>query len=111
VKIRGVRVEPAEVEAALSTHPSVREVAVIAANATGPTTFARRLRRAGRGEAPTAGVLRDFVKRRLPSAFVPSAFVLLEALPLGPTASSTAARCPRRRPRATRARSCARAVR
>src|SRR5207249_4535352 len=30
VKIRGVRVEPAEVEAVLSTHPAVREVAVVA---------------------------------------------------------------------------------
>jgi amino acid adenylation domain-containing protein len=86
VKIRGVRVEPAEVEAVLSTHPSVREVAVIAANGDRPNDV--RLVAyvvPGRGEAPTAGVLRDFVKRRLPSAFVPSAFVLLEALPLGPT--------------------------
>src|SRR5205807_2196184 len=36
VKIRGVRVEPAEVEAVLSTHPSVREVAVVAANGDRP---------------------------------------------------------------------------
>src|SRR5207248_2884737 len=61
-------------------------VAVIAANGDRPNDV--RLVAyvvPGRGEVPTAGVLRDFVKRRLPSAFVPSAFVLLEALPLGPT--------------------------
>jgi len=86
VKIRGVRVEPAEVEAVLSTHPSVREVAVVAADGDRPNDV--RLVAyvvPGRGEAPTAAVLRDFVKRRLPSAFVPSAFVRLETLPLGPT--------------------------
>src|SRR5207244_5096137 len=53
VKIRGVRVEPAEVEAVLSTHPSVREVAVIAANGDRPNDV--RLVAyvvPGRGEVP-----------------------------------------------------------
>jgi amino acid adenylation domain-containing protein len=86
VKIRGVRVEPAEVEAVLSAHPSVREVAVVAAGGGRPNDV--RLVAyvvPGRGAAPTPGDLRDFVRHRLPSAFVPSAFVLLRALPLGPT--------------------------
>jgi amino acid adenylation domain-containing protein len=86
VKIRGVRVEPAEVEAVLGTHPSVREVAVIAVAGDRPNDV--RLVAyvvPGRGEAPTTSDLRDFVRRLLPSAFVPAAFVLLDALPLGPT--------------------------
>jgi amino acid adenylation domain-containing protein len=85
VKIRGVRVEPAEVEAVLGGHPSVREVAVIAVEGHRPNDV--RLVAyvvPGRGEPPAIADLREFVKRRLPSAFVPSAFVLLDALPLGP---------------------------
>jgi len=86
VKIRGVRVEPAEVEAVLGAHPSVREVAVIATDGDRPNDV--RLVAyvvPGHAEAPTSADLRNFVKRRLPSAFVPSAFVLLETLPVGPT--------------------------
>jgi amino acid adenylation domain-containing protein len=86
VKIRGVRVEPAEVEAVLGTHSAVREVAVVAAEGERPNDV--RLVAyvvPGRGVPPTAADLRDFVRRRLPSAFVPSTFMLLDALPLGPT--------------------------
>ena len=86
VKIRGVRVEPAEVEAVLGAHPSVREVAVIAVDGDRPNDV--RLVAyvvPGHADAPTTADLRNFLKRRLPSAFVPSAFVLLEKLPAGPT--------------------------
>ena len=86
VKIRGVRVEPAEVEAVLGKHPSVREVAVIAVDGDRPNDV--RLVAyvvPGHADAPTTADLRNFLKRRLPSAFVPSAFVLLEKLPVGPT--------------------------
>jgi len=86
VKIRGARVEPAEVEAVLRTHPSLREVAVVATGGDRPNDV--RLVAyvvVGRVTPPTTAELRDFVRRRLPSAFVPSAFERLEALPLGPT--------------------------
>jgi len=105
VKIRGVRVEPAEVEAVLSTHPAVREVAVVAADGERPNDV--RLVAyvvPGRGVPPTTADLRDFVKRRLPSAFVPSAFMLLDALPLGPTGKLDRRALPAARPtRDTRA--------
>jgi len=86
VKIRGVRVEPAEVEAVLATHPTVREVAVIATEGDRPNDV--RLVAylvPGHAERPTTAELRQFIKRRLPAAFVPSAFVLVDALPIGPT--------------------------
>src|SRR5262249_862110 len=85
VKIRGVRVEPAEVEAVLATHPTVREVAVIAIEGDRPNDV--RLVAylvPGHAEPPTTVELRQFIKRRLPAAFVPSAFVLVAALPIGP---------------------------
>ncbi|HEV8583522.1 MAG TPA: amino acid adenylation domain-containing protein [Methylomirabilota bacterium] len=86
VKVRGVRVEPGEVEAVLATHPAVREVAVIAAVGDRPNDV-RLIAYVvpAAGEVPTPAALRDFVKRRLPAAFVPAAFVTLETLPLGPT--------------------------
>ena len=99
VKIRGVRVEPAEVEAVLGTHPAVREVAVVAADGERPNDV--RLVAyvvPGRGVPPTAADLRDFVKRRLPSAFVPSTFMLLDALPVGPTGKLDRRALPAARP-------------
>jgi amino acid adenylation domain-containing protein len=99
VKIRGVRVEPAEVEAVLGTHPAVREVAVVAADGERPNDV--RLVAyvvPGRGVPPTAADLRDFAKRRLPSAFVPSTFMLLDALPLGPTGKLDRRALPAARP-------------
>lgn len=82
VKLRGFRVELGEIEAALSTHPSVRECAVVAREyATGGDKrliayFVRQ------NSDVTAAELRAFVSARLPDYQVPSAFVEMEALPL-----------------------------
>jgi amino acid adenylation domain-containing protein len=105
VKIRGVRVEPAEVEAVLATHPGVRETTVVASVGERPNDV--RLVAyvvPANGVAPEPADLRDFVGRRLPSAFVPSAFVPLQALPLGPAGKVDRGSLPapeRARPRAS----------
>jgi myxalamid-type nonribosomal peptide synthetase MxaA len=84
VKVRGVRIELGEIEAVLAQHPAVRE-AVVAAREEGPGE--RRLVGyvvpAG-GEAPARSDLIAFLRRRLPDAMLPSAFVTLEGLPLTP---------------------------
>ncbi|MGM0576452.1 MAG: amino acid adenylation domain-containing protein [Myxococcota bacterium] len=87
VKIRGVRVEPGEVEAALRDHGDVRAAAVVPVDA-GPGD--RRLvawivpaEGGERGALPDR--LRAHVAGRLPSAFVPSGWGLLDALPLNPS--------------------------
>ena len=82
VKVRGFRIELGEVEAALAQHPEVREAAVAARD---DATGDRRL--VGYvvprpGAAPTAPTLRRWLKERLPAYMVPSALVVLEALPL-----------------------------
>ncbi|HEY6930345.1 MAG TPA: amino acid adenylation domain-containing protein, partial [Thermoanaerobaculia bacterium] len=81
VKVRGVRVEPGEVEAILASHPAVREVAVLAR---GELTTGIRLV-AYLAFDPTAhssvAQLRDYLRRRVPEVMVPSAFVELERLP------------------------------
>ncbi|HEX8559858.1 MAG TPA: amino acid adenylation domain-containing protein [Pyrinomonadaceae bacterium] len=84
VKVRGHRVEPGEIEAALRMHASVRE-AFAAAREEGAGQ--RRLVAyvvAARGRETTAGELRSFLKGQLPEHMIPSSFVLLEALPLLP---------------------------
>nr|QEO74619.1 AMP-dependent synthetase and ligase [uncultured bacterium] len=88
VKLRGFRVELGEIEAALVEHASVSECVVAAredvpgdpylvAYVVPPTGAA--------GGAVAAGrVLREFLKEKLPEHMLPSAFVVLEALPVTP---------------------------
>ncbi|MEV6075234.1 amino acid adenylation domain-containing protein [Streptomyces sp. NPDC052069] len=81
VKVRGHRIEPAEVEAALATHPEVRQVCVVAR----PTALGQQLVActvAAGAVSPRAAELREFVRGRLPDYMVPGIFVELSELPL-----------------------------
>ncbi len=81
VKLRGFRIELGEVEAALSRFPGVREcVAVIREDEPGRRLLVAYLVAAD--GAPEPGELRTFLAGRLPDYMVPSAFVVLSALPL-----------------------------
>ena len=84
VKIRGFRVEPGEVEAAIGTHPAVREAAVAVP---GERAERRLVAYVVPAEAATAGTdaLRAHVAARLPEHMVPSAWVVLQAMPLTPS--------------------------
>jgi amino acid adenylation domain-containing protein len=75
VKVRGVRIEPAEIEAALAAHPGVREAVVALRGG--------RLVAWWTGEG-TATDLREDLRTRLPEVMVPAAFVRLDALPRTP---------------------------
>ncbi|HEV7509092.1 MAG TPA: non-ribosomal peptide synthase/polyketide synthase [Thermoanaerobaculia bacterium] len=77
VKVRGVRIEPAEVEAALARHPHVKAAAV-AADTAGERLVAWVV--AEQEIAPAA--LREFLRRSLPETMVPSQIVRLDSLPL-----------------------------
>jgi amino acid adenylation domain-containing protein len=81
IKIRGVRIEPGEVEVALNGHEAIQESVVVA-------------RRFGSGDkrllayvvlnsqpAPSVRDLRDFLGKRLPSPMIPSVFVVLDHFP------------------------------
>ncbi|MET0399654.1 MAG: amino acid adenylation domain-containing protein [Longimicrobiaceae bacterium] len=79
VKVRGFRIEPAEVEAALRGHPGVRD-AVVAAR--GDRLVGYHV--PSGAEPADAAELRAFLGRTLPEHMVPSTFVALEALPRTP---------------------------
>jgi amino acid adenylation domain-containing protein/non-ribosomal peptide synthase protein (TIGR01720 family) len=84
VKVRGFRVEPGEVEAALERHPAVREaVVVVREDAPGDRRLVAYLVAAG-ARAPSAGDLREHLGASVPEHMVPSAFVPLDAFPLSP---------------------------
>ena len=77
VKIRGFRVEPGEIEAALESHPGVRESAVLASEEGQLVAWV-----VPRDGSVPAAELRAFLQDRLPGHMVPAAFVTLPALPL-----------------------------
>ncbi|MBD2772939.1 non-ribosomal peptide synthetase [Iningainema tapete] len=84
VKIRGFRIELGEIEAVLSQHPDVRETVVIAREniAGGKQLVAYVVPH--QQAALTNSDLRRFLKEQLPEYMVPSAFVVLESLPITP---------------------------
>ncbi len=84
VKVRGVRVEPAEVEAALAAHPAVAEAAVIARGDGDARHLVAAWVAAAGAAPPPAEALRDHLRARLPEAMVPAVLVALPALPLTP---------------------------
>ncbi|MFJ9715316.1 amino acid adenylation domain-containing protein [Streptomyces sp. NPDC101213] len=102
VKVRGFRIETAEVEAACLQHPGISQAVVISREtSSGGRRLVAYVVHTGDGAAgddgaggigdvdvlagASAAELRRFVAARLPDYMVPSAFVALGRLPLGPT--------------------------
>jgi acyl carrier protein len=82
VKVRGHRVEPAEIEHALLALPGVKEAAVVArAAGNSESTLVAYVVPASL-PAPTHSLLRRGLARVLPEHMLPSAFVVLDAMPL-----------------------------
>ncbi|KVE34334.1 non-ribosomal peptide synthetase [Burkholderia sp. BDU5] len=79
LKIRGYRVEPAEVAAHLRALPGVRDAVAIGRPDASQRT---RLIAYAVGAALDAATLRDALAARLPAALVPASIVVLDALPL-----------------------------
>jgi amino acid adenylation domain-containing protein len=78
VKIRGVRIEPAEIETLLRRHPAVREVAVTAQPRNGEPVLCAYLVLA---EPVEPGTWRELLAADLPDVMIPSRFVVLDQLP------------------------------
>ncbi|HEX6749443.1 MAG TPA: amino acid adenylation domain-containing protein [Longimicrobium sp.] len=84
VKVRGFRVEPGEIEAALKQHPAVGDALVIARADGGADKRLVAYVVPRNGSAPGAAELRTLLAARLPAHLVPSAYVVLDAIPLTP---------------------------
>ncbi|PWW60408.1 non-ribosomal peptide synthetase [Actinokineospora spheciospongiae] len=98
LKVRGFRVEPGEVEAALAGHPDVARVVVGAApdRYGDPRLVAHLVPAPGRVPDPSA--LRAHARTLLPDHLVPAAFVVLDALPTTPNGKLDRAALPAARP-------------
>ncbi|GAB3467266.1 hypothetical protein GCM10027436_81930 [Actinophytocola sediminis] len=82
LKIRGYRVEPAEVEAILARHPGVRQAVVVAPATNGVARLVAHVTPANGALDPAQ--VRDFAAERAPEYLVPSSVVVRESLPLTP---------------------------
>ncbi|MFE9492451.1 amino acid adenylation domain-containing protein, partial [Streptomyces sp. NPDC006641] len=85
VKVRGFRVEPHEIEAAIAAYPEVERAVVIARDGRGSSKqlIAYAVRAEG-AEGPDVREVREFLAERLPDYMVPAAIVAMDRLPLTP---------------------------
>ncbi|HSH77597.1 MAG TPA: AMP-binding protein, partial [Herpetosiphonaceae bacterium] len=83
IKLRGFRIEPGEIEAALARYPDLRQAVVVAHDdeEAGARLVAYVVPKQPPG--PAAHELRVFLRGRLPEHMIPTAFVSLDTLPLG----------------------------
>jgi acyl-CoA synthetase (AMP-forming)/AMP-acid ligase II len=77
VKVSGVRVHPAEVEAQLNAHPSVTGAVVVGERRLGRTALVAYV---AAGAPVTGQELRQHLRTRLPKQFVPTTVTFVEAL-------------------------------
>jgi nonribosomal peptide synthetase DhbF len=82
LKVRGVRVEPGEIEAVLRAHKGVRDAVVVLQNATQRQRLAAFYVAAD--PTPTPEELRAWAAERLPKGLLPEVWQELEALPRTP---------------------------
>lgn len=82
IQVRGHRVEPAEVAAALLTHPDLEQAFVHGLDQPGGPLLAAHVVPRDPRRVPTVKALREHLRHRLPDYMVPAVFVTVDALPL-----------------------------
>ena len=83
IKINGLRIEPAEIEAAIHDYPHANEAVVIfAPSSKGATETLCAYVEPAAGHTLDADVLRDFLKKRLHPHMMPHEIISLSSIPL-----------------------------
>jgi amino acid adenylation domain-containing protein len=82
LKVRGFRIEPGEIEAALTRHPRVQAVAVIGHTDASEIVSLVAFVEAKPGPRPTAAAMRAFLSESMPAYMIPSRFILLDRMAL-----------------------------
>ncbi|WP_449485373.1 amino acid adenylation domain-containing protein [Streptomyces avidinii] len=82
IKVRGYRVEPGEIEAALTALPGITQAVVLARGEGVKQNLVAYLERPAGGEPPATSALRAALGEVLPDYMVPARYVVLERLPL-----------------------------
>ena len=85
VKVRGFRIELSEIEAVLSSHSQIRDAVVNASEEDGAEKRLIAYLVYSTQDGPTIQQLRQYLQERLPEYMTPSAFVVLDELPLTAT--------------------------
>ncbi|HEY2701179.1 MAG TPA: amino acid adenylation domain-containing protein, partial [Pseudonocardiaceae bacterium] len=101
LKVRGLRIEPGEIEAVLGTHPAIGAAAVL------PAPGGDRLVAfvtPGATTPPNSDQLREFARRTLPAQLVPDLVIAVPVLPLTPHGKVDKAALRRQIPETTRSR-------
>ena len=84
IKLRGIRVEPGEIEAVVLQHPSMQSVVIVGQPA-GPTPdYLAAYVVFHADQTLSASELRSWLGERLPDFMIPAIFVSLDSLPLTP---------------------------
>ena len=83
VKLRGFRVELGEIETAIQKHEKVKDAVVVQDGEKDQKQLVAYV--AGNAKKPTENQIRDYLKERLPEYMLPSAFVILQELPMTPS--------------------------
>jgi len=86
VKIRGIRIEPGEIEAALlRSTPEIKQCAVIACDLRGQKQLVAYFAASPDSPPPTTRRMRENIAKSLPESMVPNIFMRLDTMPLLPS--------------------------
>ncbi|WP_437287312.1 amino acid adenylation domain-containing protein [Sorangium sp. So ce406] len=84
IKLRGLRIDTAEIEGCLRMHPDLRDAVVVLGEGPGGDRRLLAYLVSAREPAPESAAIKQFLRSHLPEAMIPSAFTWLDALPLSP---------------------------
>ncbi|HEU4881008.1 MAG TPA: amino acid adenylation domain-containing protein [Longimicrobium sp.] len=85
VKVRGFRIEPGEIEAALKQHPAIADAVVVALGEDRDARLVAYLTAREGAAVPVDAELRERLAASMPEYMIPSVFVPLDEIPLTPS--------------------------